>query len=105
MEDVAKKTPSIAKQVELMWMGLRTVVELLIGYRGWITYPNHFAELLTMETLETSEGPSPAVVELNQQYVAVVETLRETSSASPRREPNLRVSAPLFIFGTSNPVG
>ena len=53
-DDVAKKTRSIAKQVESEWLRLRTVVELLIGNRGWITYSDHFAELLAMETLEAT---------------------------------------------------
>ncbi|RQM09060.1 hypothetical protein KXD40_008053 [Peronospora effusa] len=46
-EDVAQKAPSTAKQVESEWLRLRTVVELLIRNRGWITDSDHFAELLT----------------------------------------------------------
>ena len=53
-EDVAKKSPSTANQVESEWLRLRTVVELLIENRGWITYSDHFAELLAMETLEAT---------------------------------------------------
>ncbi|CAI5709013.1 unnamed protein product [Peronospora effusa] len=53
-EDVAQKAPSTAKQVESEWLRLRTVVELLIRNRGWITDSDHFAELLTMETLEAT---------------------------------------------------
>ncbi|CAH0481520.1 unnamed protein product [Peronospora belbahrii] len=51
-KDVAKKAPSAAKQVKLEWLSLGTVVEHGTGDRVWITYANHFAELLMMETFE-----------------------------------------------------
>ncbi|KAL3673954.1 hypothetical protein V7S43_001640 [Phytophthora oleae] len=53
-EYVAKKAPSAAKQVKSEWLGLGTVVELVIGDRVRITYSDHFAELLTMETFEAA---------------------------------------------------
>ncbi|CAH0482901.1 unnamed protein product [Peronospora belbahrii] len=51
-EDVAKKAPSAAKQVKSERLCLGTVVVLGIVNRVWITYVNHFAELLTMETFK-----------------------------------------------------
>ncbi|RMX63695.1 hypothetical protein KXD40_002590 [Peronospora effusa] len=52
VEDVTKKAPSAAKQVKSEWLGFGTSVKLVIGNSGWITYSDHFAQLLTMETFE-----------------------------------------------------
>ena len=75
---MAKKAPSAAKQVKTEWLGLGTIVKLVIGDCGYIMYLDHFAQLLTMETSEAvkhGNGSSsrPACVKENRQFVAFVE--------------------------------
>ncbi|CAH0522421.1 unnamed protein product [Peronospora belbahrii] len=96
-KDVAKKAPSASKQVKSEWLSLGTVVELGIGDRVWITYANHSAELLTMKLSKLCSTESfmrSSMAEIFHRSWSAVDAKflqRETSSASPRREPSLRV--------------